>query len=190
MKKNIIISSVIVLLAIVVCVIAINPSSRGDNYQNNEQASVNGEDASLDKNPLVGKKLKFKTKDLNGNVVDENVFKENEVTILNLWSVNCGPCVKELPELDRLSKEFKGKVKVLGIVGDFEKEDAKEIVKSKKVSYPNLIVNKELEEQVTKHFDYVPVTLFVDKDGKVIDTFIPGGSDYNGFKSIVESIIK
>ncbi len=56
------------------------------------------------------------------------VFKQNDTTyIVNFWATWCGPCVKELPEFDKVTenaKSNKSKVKVLLVSMDF-KEDLK-----------------------------------------------------------------
>jgi thiol-disulfide isomerase/thioredoxin len=57
----------------------------------------------LHKKPLEIKELKFK--DFNLNDVDLTEKKGN-IMIINFWATWCLPCKKEMPSLERLSKEY------------------------------------------------------------------------------------
>ncbi|QZY53666.1 TlpA family protein disulfide reductase [Crassaminicella profunda] len=153
-----------------------------------EVASV--EESVEEKNPLEGQIVKeFKAKDLEGNEVTNDIFSENNMTVVNIWGTFCGPCVEEMPELDKLQKELKDKkVKVVGIVSDKAVEEAKNI--TKEISYTNIIPDEVLENQIVNRFDYVPVTLFVNNKGEIMKKFIPGGSDYETFKKIIEELLE
>ena len=41
----------------------------------------------------------FTGKDFDGNAVDESLFTNNSVTLVNFWFNGCSPCVGELPAL-------------------------------------------------------------------------------------------
>lgn len=56
--------------------------------------------------------LRFQRAD--GLSVDLRDFKGQKI-ILNLWASWCKPCLEELPELDVLQKEYKGKIKVIAL---------------------------------------------------------------------------
>lgn len=161
-----------------------------DNTTVNES---NIKEESLEENLLAGSELiGFNTKDVYGNDVDENIFKNNELTILNLWGTFCGPCIDEMPDLEKISNEYEDKnVKVLGIViDDPSAEDAVKLLEKLGVTYTNIFPDEKLKELVTSKFDYVPVTLFVDSDGKVLKTFIAGSEDRETFKRIIDKIIE
>ena len=57
----------------------------------------------LHKDPLEIKELKFK--DFNLKDIDLTGKKGN-IMILNFWATWCVPCKKEMPSLDKLSKEY------------------------------------------------------------------------------------
>ena len=40
--------------------------------------------------------------------------------LLNLWATWCGPCIKEMPSLDRLAAESAGKLTVLAVAQDLQ----------------------------------------------------------------------
>lgn len=195
MKKSYIIAGAVVFLGLVVCLIRVNPSFSGGNKQvsgaptQTEGANVDGE-LSDEKNPVAGKEMKFDSKDLEGNKVDSSVFKGKKISVINIWGTFCSPCVEEIPELQKLAEEYKDKINMIGVVTDPENaKDAKEMLESKKITYMNILANDSMSEILNK-FEYVPVTLFVDESGKILDTFIPGSTDYKTLKGIVDGLLK
>lgn len=61
--------------------------------------------------------------------------------VVNFWATWCGPCVKELPEFDKLAKSFQDKpVKVLLVSLDFKEDYPRKIEK--------FISKKKLEHEV------------------------------------------
>ncbi|MCY6372247.1 TlpA disulfide reductase family protein [Clostridium ganghwense] len=156
-----------------------------------DKSETNKQDDSGEENPLGGKTInKFSAKDLEGKEVTNKIFADNDLTVINIWGTFCGPCIEEMPELQKLQDEFKDKkVKVIGIVSDKDKDTAKDILSKKNAKYLNIIPDEALEKQVVKSFDYVPTTLFVNSKGEVLKMFVPGGSDFEGFKNIVDDIL-
>lgn len=49
------------------------------------------------------------TTDMDGNKVDASVFKDNKLTLVNVWNISCTSCIEELPVLDKLNQEYAGK---------------------------------------------------------------------------------
>ncbi|MCT4508301.1 MAG: TlpA family protein disulfide reductase [Tepidibacter sp.] len=151
-------------------------------------------DESIDefgKNPLSKKVISnFSAKDLEGNEITNEIFKENDLTVINIWGTECPPCIEEIPELQKLQDEVKDKkVKVIGVVGDKDIEAAKKILSTKKANYTNIIPDENLEKEVVYNFDYIPATIFVNSKGEVLDTFIPGATNFESIKTIVENIL-
>ena len=124
--------------------------------------------------------VRFETVDLDGNPVkSEDLFAKNKVTMINLWATYCGPCINEMPEIEKTSQEFASKGGgVIGIVTDVFAdnnkylENAQTIVKETGVTYPNVRAwdgyDEILEHQGT------PTTYFVDSEGKLIGAPILG----------------
>lgn len=77
-----------------------------------------------------------------GEVVNEAPFNKDELTgkvvVVEVWGVNCPPCIASLPELAKLAKTYEKKG--LAVVGlecqGSKKEDILKVLKSAKVKYP------------------------------------------------------
>ena len=49
----------------------------------------------------------FSGQDYDGNTVDESLFSNNAVTVVNFWFTGCKPCVAELSKLNELNDAIK-----------------------------------------------------------------------------------
>ena len=67
-----------------------------------------------------GTEIHFETTDLDGNPVrSEELFAGHPVTMINLWATWCGPCINELPELEKINQEpAEQNCQIIGIVTD------------------------------------------------------------------------
>lgn len=135
----------------------------------------------------------FKVTDINDQEVTNAIFKEYKLTLINVWATTCNPCIKELPDLQALSTEMKEhNVNILGIVGDgmHNEVDAVEILKKTEVSYINLIPNDNFINDFVSKTKVVPVSLFVNSEGKIIGDIIVGAKEKSKYKSLIEERLK
>ncbi|MDR1774640.1 MAG: TlpA family protein disulfide reductase [Clostridioides sp.] len=137
---------------------------------------------------------KFDAKDIvSEEAVKSDIFKDSKVTVVNVWGTYCTGCIEEMPYLGELNNEYKDKgVQFLGIVGDAKgnEVDAVKIIKSTKVNYKNVAPDDTLQNQLINNIDAIPVTILVDKDGKVIDEFIVGSRTKDEYKKIIDQALE
>lgn len=143
---------------------------------------------------MVLGKLEFSMQDIEGiNYNSSDIFKENKLTMINIWGTLCAPCIKELPELQALSEEFSSKgIGIIGIVGDVSGEDgledAKTIIGKKKIEYINLIPSSKINEILISKINGYPVTIFVDGEGNLVGEPIVGARSKEEYKEIAEKV--
>ena len=132
---------------------------------------------------MVGKVFKFETTDLDGNkVTSEELFAQNEVTMINYWGTWCGPCCNELGELGKIHKILQKKgCGIIGIVNDATPDDqdvldkAKGLLMENGVDYPNIIPCDDMKDILGEVVSY-PTSFFVDKTGKILCMPIDGAA--------------
>ena len=57
--------------------------------------------------------------DLEGNEVDDSVFKGKKLTMVNIWGTFCRPCIGEMPDLQQISEDYADKdFQIFGMVCD------------------------------------------------------------------------
>lgn len=132
----------------------------------------------------------FKAKDVFGNEVTDEIIKANELTMINIWATWCGPCVMEMEDLGKLYSNLPEGVGLLSICEDAgeEAEVVKDILKENNCEFPTLVPSGEIEAYVNEVYSY-PTTIFVDKNGSIVD-MTSGSMDMDGYLGIIKRLIK
>ena len=53
--------------------------------------------------------FRFSTTDRDGEAYDESIFAGQTLTMINFWEPWCGPCVSEMPDLEKLYQTYRDK---------------------------------------------------------------------------------
>ncbi len=111
--------------------------------------------------------VNFTATDLDGKTMEFLQYRGKTV-VLNVWATWCGPCLKEIPDLKEIHREFKDKgVVVLGVLLESESpEAAKPIVEQLTIDYPTWYGNDEFAKQFG--IQAFPTTIIIDKNGKIV----------------------
>ena len=140
---------------------------------------------------------KFETKGIDGKDYTEKVFSDYDLTLVNIFTTWCSPCVNEIPELEKLYEEMKEKgVGVVGVVldtvGDDGKQDEETVKKAgvlqdkTKASYPFLSPDSTMMNGRLNGISAFPETFFVDKEGNIVGETYTGSHTLDEWKEIVE----
>ncbi len=122
--------------------------------------------------------LAFDTTDLNAEKVSMGeIYASHKLTLVNLWASWCGPCVREMPELEKLYQKYGAQgLAVVGVLLDASDrtglKDAKALIEQTGVTYPSVIPVNSFLRQINSQ--YIPVTVFVDETGHQIGEAIVG----------------
>ena len=128
---------------------------------------------------FIGNTLRFESTDLDGNPVkSEDLFRQNRITLVNLWGTWCPNCEMEMADLARLHDLMQKKG--CGIIGiEFEsepiagiRERAKAFLNKYGVTYPNVL--KPEYNAILNSFNMYPTSLFVDSNGRILSEAILG----------------
>lgn len=136
----------------------------------------------------------FNTITIYGDSIDESIFAEKEYTLVNVWGTFCGPCIREMPELQKLSEDMPGNMQMIGIVCDVYADEpdtasaAVDIVSDTGVTYTNLTYCAEFNDYLY-NVEYIPTTFVVDSEGYVLAEVIVG-ADVESYKKIISDLGK
>lgn len=113
---------------------------------------------------LVGKPLPaFQLSDLQGKSVSSTSFLGKPM-VLNLWFTSCGPCLAEMPWLNRIQRA-KAHTDVVFLAVTFEsREKVQAFLRKQPFSFRHLVGAKEYCKQFTSGY---PTSFFVDRKGIV-----------------------
>lgn len=90
-----------------------------------------------------------------------------DVVMINFWATWCGPCRQEMPLLDELYSRYQRVgFSLLGVNIDDDSSRAMSMISELGVSFPVLF---DTRKEVSKLYDVdaMPVTVLVDREGKV-----------------------
>lgn len=148
------------------------------------------EQAAEEKGALLGE---FTTVTLEGEEVNQDIFAQSELTMLNIWGTFCGPCIQEMPELGELAEEYEGKMQIIGLIADVaeaENEAAMEIVEYTGADYMHIVNSMDLQAGYLGQVQAVPTTVFLDKEGKMIGEEYLGARSKDDWKKIIEEVME
>ncbi len=102
--------------------------------------------------------------------------------LVNLWATWCGPCVKEMPALDRLAARTKGQLQVLTVNQDAKKQAVDPVPDWwAKAHLTNLQLYRDPDNNLGFAFGggVLPTTILYDAAGREVWR-IAGGMDWDG----------
>ena len=140
------------------------------------------------------KSLEFTAENLALETVDNSIFADKDLTVLNVWGTFCGPCINEMPELGAWAKEMPDNVQIIGLVADIAGETdeqqidtAKTILEKTGADFQNIIPNSDFSDLLSNVVG-VPTTYFINKEGKIVGKPIVG-AQVSKYKSFVEGYL-
>lgn len=143
----------------------------------------------------------FETTDIDGNAVNQSVFKGKKLTMVNIWATFCGPCINEMPDLGELSEEYADKgFQIIGIPVDVvdyygnidasQVELAKDIIDKTGAVYLHILPSASLNQAKLSQVTSVPETIFVDENGNQVGESYIGSRSKAQWKSIVDGLME
>ena len=142
---------------------------------------------------MIGQTLSFETTDLDGNTVkSEDLFKDNKITMVNVWGTWCINCTSEMAELSKIHTRLREKG--CGIVGveseqkaiEAVADQARAIMAENGTNYPNVIVPND--NPIFNMVSGYPTSIFVDSEGKILTAPIEGAA-VNEYEATVDKLL-
>lgn len=163
-----------------------NPKSNSNQSRSSEYPPLPAPIAQADVELLDGSKIKI-------------ADRKGKVLLLNLWATWCGPCRAEIPELVTMQDTHREKgFQVLGLdVGDGDGgqetvEQIKAFGEKYKVNYELARISNETTGEFYRFtkFNGVPISILVDREGRIRGVFMGGGPRVLGqMKAAVEKLV-
>jgi thiol-disulfide isomerase/thioredoxin len=113
------------------------------------------------------------------------VPEPSKVTVIDFWSTSCEPCIRAMPELERLwSGSDRNRVQVLGVAIDDEPAEIQRMLPTLGVTFPMLIDSAGALSGAYKVGGSIPATFVLDRQGRV--RFFSGGA--GGIDEVADAI--
>ena len=142
---------------------------------------------------FVGKSVEpFEVKDFNGVKIDEQIFKDQKLTMNVFWSPNCVPCIEELGALDKL-KDMESELgfKLVSICVEGERKEVESLKENYQMQYPVIMWNEnKLMQDCVKDFEFIPFVIFVDQNGRYLKEYLVGSRTYEEYLDHLRQLSK
>lgn len=138
-------------------------------------AAMSAQSKPSEGSPLVGKKVPaaaLKTFDGKSTTLAAHLGKP---TFVSFWASWCGPCLKEMPELNALLTKHPGKFQVLAIAMGDKFTSAEPVMKARAAFKFSWFIDADpaatMNTPLAKAFDIIalPTAMWIAADGTVID---------------------
>lgn len=192
---KIIIYILIFCILIYACTKLYNNLSNSYNQDVIIENSVSAENESLEKENVEEEKDLEKAKDFSvinkdGQAVNLSDYFGNPI-VVNFWATWCSPCKSELPAFEELSKEYDGKVifMMVNLTDGYQEtvEGVKEFIKENNYTFP-VFFDTDYSASNAYQPNYIPETIFIDKDGNMVDKHI-GAMNKETLKKYIDTLI-
>ncbi len=132
----------------------------------------------------------FTVKNTDGESVSLSDLKGKPV-VINFWATWCGYCVKEFPHFQDMYKKYGDEIEFMMVDlvdGNRETEEvAKSFIKSKGYTFP-IYFDTTGEAAYNYNAYSIPLSVFVDKDGNLVDSHT-GAMDGATLENYIKSLI-
>lgn len=167
-------------------------SDSGVQTETPAQAANTGEETSAHSDKDT---VSFQTVTLEGETVDESIFADAKLTMINVWATYCSPCINEMPELGQIAEDYADKdFQMVGMISDVQEgtdvTDAKELVSETGADYTHLLLNQEVYETFLQDVTAVPTTFFVDEEGNQVGERYVGAKSGEEWVEIIEALLE
>lgn len=136
----------------------------------------------------------FTTVAINGDhaTYDNSMFAGAELTMINIWATNCGPCIQELPHIQNLAEAYESRgVQIVTALGDSEQSGminyALNIINGLGFNLPVLRNTASFSAQFPAAA--YPTTYFVDRNGNIVRVVTTSNS-YSDWCAILDELLR
>lgn len=97
---------------------------------------------------------------------------EGKVIVINLWASWCGPCRREIPEYERVRKDYAGRdVVFIGLTTEdprYEGERVQKFLRDVSFGFRLGWADREIARTLTNGQRSIPQTLVIDPEGRIV----------------------
>ena len=142
----------------------------------------------------LGSMKSFTAATLDGGSFTQEDIATKDVTVVNYWSLTCGPCIAEMPDLAAFENALPDNVRLVTVCLDGT--GAEDIVKGilSEAGYEGMTLLSGDGDylEIWKNLQYTPTTVLVDNQGNLVgDAIIGGQKDLSAtFLSAVNAALK
>ena len=121
-------------------------------------------------------------------VLTFNLYKSSKPVFINFWATWCGPCVGEMPDLQRLFNKYYKTIDFIFINCGANKKGLTDFLKNNKYKIP---IGFDENNELSNLFGVkaIPMTIIIDKN-KIIKNIIIGARNEKQYEGFISDLLK
>ena len=109
----------------------------------------------------------------NSGKIDNSIFKQKKLTIIDFWGTWCGPCIKSIPNLVKVNQKYKEDVNVLSIAKENDENNIKfaDFIRRYNMNWLHVrLIESQKEPSIITDMgiNSYPTIFVVDQEGKIL----------------------
>jgi thiol-disulfide isomerase/thioredoxin len=114
------------------------------------------------------------------------------VVMLNFWFTRCQPCIKEMPDLNKLVDLYSRKKVVFISFAPEESDIIKEFLISHPFKFKTVAKSEAIRSEQFKLFSAWPYTILIDQEGKISKMILasPGENIVAYYQGLIDQLLK
>jgi cytochrome c biogenesis protein CcmG, thiol:disulfide interchange protein DsbE len=129
----------------------------------------------------------FTEQDITGQTTVSLAGYRGRVVMLNFWGPWCQPCRAEVPALEKLQEQYKGKLVIIG-AAVFSSDDAVDLFyRDFSINYPVIHGSYDLMDKYGR-ISVFPTTILIDRNG-VIAARLAGSGTKEQFETMLKPLL-
>ena len=130
----------------------------------------------------------FRLRAFDGRMLALSDFRGKAV-ILNFWASWCTPCRQEMPNLERVYREFGGDgLVVLGVDVLDDERDARAFLAALQITYPNVFDPEQTRMRLYR-VAALPTTILIDREQRQRGRFVGGYLGEPGYQKLRDQVL-
>lgn len=132
----------------------------------------------------------FTAKTIKGQEIQLSKLK-GQVVVLNFWSIGCGPCIDEIPQLNKLVKHYAGKkVTFISLTSD-NAGALKKFFITHSFEFATIANAQKIGNDIFKLPGVIPYTIVIDKNNKIKKMWFGnvGDETFSLYKEIIDKAL-
>ena len=117
----------------------------------------------------AGEGLQLTLKALDGSELELSSLR-GKVVVVDVWATWCGPCLRALPGLIRLSQARPDEIVVVGLSTDQTEKALADFLKENPLPY--FVAHADREAQRLFRTNALPTVFVLDKEGRLVETMV------------------
>ena len=191
-RKALAVLLVLVMLTAMLCTVGCGDDvTLGQNVEGTSSASSGNAIGSVRNGSYkVGDALEpYEVTLLSGEVVNTDDLR-GSVVMINLWATWCGPCINEMPDIQKLRETYTDEQLVILAVNIGDDVASAQRFAAANPSY-TFAMGTEAAGKLSMLSAYIPYTIIADPSGTVVYTHTGAPNDpYNAYKSVIDSALQ